>query len=391
MWDEEAERDGSGGGDWHDYEWTFTDVKPKGRAPEATWTGTYRQMRWMLDDGLNKELVKLWKSARYERHQKALNGKKEARGYIKGGSDAWKKRKVQPCWQTGPAAAAAASSADDGSTVTKQRRMTGSSTAAVSRVAQKFAEVVDLMPTDRKTVSAGFDRYLNTYENAAQLAQSERIVTAQEKQVLTTFIKGMEELNTVCARGAHLVSGSDRLATRITACNIFELGRQAQKDAGDKATASLNLLQQKLHLHPRMQKEAAERLDGVFADKTKKIAMNLWRKRKGRRAKWADIEYIIAWLTEHYLIDIPGRTKKVKHQVSNGTGGYDTVVTEMTVCGLRDTYDGIFRAFQRTDRGKTIVNRGGRGIKWTAFTSLIPHHMPWVLPLSKVPRQTCAW
>jgi len=169
------------------------------------------------------------------------------------------------------------------------------------------------MPTDSKTVSAGFDRYMNTYENAAQLAESERIVTAQEKQVLTTFIKGMEELNTVCcARGAHLVSGSDRLATRITACNIFELGRQAQKDAGDKATASLNLLQQKLHLHPRMQKEAAERLDGVFADKTKKIAMNLWRKRKGRRAKWADIEYIIAWLTEHYLIDIPGRTKKVR-------------------------------------------------------------------------------
>jgi len=169
------------------------------------------------------------------------------------------------------------------------------------------------MPTDSKTVSAGFDRYMNTYENAAQLAESERIVTAQEKQVLTTFIKGMEELNTVCcARGAHLVSGSDRLATRITACNIFELGRQAQKDAGDKATASLNLLQQKLHLHPRMQKEAAERLDGVFADKTKRIAMNLWRKRKGRRAKWQDIEYIIAWLTEHYLIDIPGRTKKVR-------------------------------------------------------------------------------
>jgi len=124
VWDEEAERDGSGGGDWHDYEWTFTDVQPKGRAPEATWTGTYRQMRWMLDDGLNKELVKLWKSARYERHNRALRGTKEAdkQVHIKGGSDQWKKRKLQPCWQTGPAAAAAAdSSADDGSTVTKQR------------------------------------------------------------------------------------------------------------------------------------------------------------------------------------------------------------------------------------------------------------------------------
>ena len=95
-----------------------------------------------------------------------------------------------------------------------------------------------------------------------------------------------------------------------------------------------------------VQKEAAERLDQVYANKTKKIAMNMWRKKKGRRAKPEDVEYCISWITEHYLIDIPGRTKKVKTKVCV-EGKWVVQKVEMTVCGLRDTYDNIFRAFKK--------------------------------------------
>ena len=188
-----------------------------------------------------------------------------------------------------------------------KRRATGTTTMK-RRVTDEVAKIIGMPP---EAACNYVDRVHGNPKVAEILAGSKTVVSACEKRLLVTIVDGAVKWSEVRDErgGRSVLCAQEAIGQSKALANILALGRQGCDDP-----IGVEAAQGMLRVSSRLQKEATKLLDGVYNNATKEIALGLLRKRRGRKTRPEDVQAVVDYLNESWLMEIPGRTKRVKEE-----------------------------------------------------------------------------